>query len=74
MVFLGAGIRLVVFLAVIAALILIPLLTVHRARCRDHGERVTRWYFVAPGKDSARKGCRRVESGLEVLLDQVGLR
>jgi hypothetical protein len=71
---LGTGIRLAVIVALTAALMAIPLLTVHRARCREHGKRVTRWYWVAPGKDAKRRGCVREQDGLSVLLDQVGIK
>jgi len=70
---LGAGIRLALTVALIVGLMAVPLLTVHRARCRDHGKRVTRWYWVAPGKDAKRHGCLREQDGLSVLLDQVGI-
>jgi hypothetical protein len=71
---LGTVIRLFVALAVIVVLVTVPLLLLHRSRCREHGRAATRWTLVLPGKSAKRRGCRKTETGADVLLKSVGLR
>ena len=68
----GAGWRLILMLAVIAALIVSPLFVVYRSKCLDEGERVDEWALVAPWDDPP-SDCRRHQNGFEVLKDEVGL-
>ena len=68
----GTGARLVVFLALIAALAIAPLFLVYRSKCVENGKRVDSWSLVAPWDDPP-ADCRRHQNGLEVLRDEVGL-
>ena len=69
---LGAGWRMILFLAVIAALVVSPLFLVYRSKCLDEGKRVDEWAFVAPWDDPP-SDCRRHENGFEVLKAEIGL-
>jgi hypothetical protein len=68
----GTGLRLVVFIAVIAAIIVGPLFLIYRSRCLEDGKRVSSWSLVAPWDDPP-SDCRGHESGFEVLKEEVGL-
>lgn len=68
----GAGWRMVLFLAIIAALIAAPLFVVYRSKCVEEGKRVDSWSLVAPWDDPP-GACRGHQSGFEVLRDEVGL-
>ena len=68
----GAGVRLVIFFVVIAALAIAPLFLVYRSKCVEDGKRVDSWSLVAPWDDPP-SDCRRHENGFEVLRDEVGL-
>ena len=68
----GAGWRMILFLAVIAALVVSPLFLVYRSKCLDDGKRVDEWSLVAPWDDPP-SDCRRHQNGFEVLQDEVGL-
>ncbi|MEX2195110.1 MAG: hypothetical protein WD844_07470 [Thermoleophilaceae bacterium] len=68
----GAIVRTLLLLALIVAVAAIPLLVVYRSECPgDDGPR-TRWSFVAPFSDPP-GDCRGHQSGVEVVLDEVGL-
>ena len=66
----GFGVVLVVVL--IAAIALIPLLTVYQSKCREGRTDRTRYSFVPPWDEKPR-GCRQHKTGLKVLLEEVGL-
>ena len=68
----GAGWRMILMLAVIAALAVSPLFLVYRSKCVEDGKRVDEWSLVAPGDDPP-SDCRRHQNGFEVLKDEVGL-
>ena len=68
----GTLIRIVIFFAIIAALIAVPLITVYKSRCRENRKDRTRYSFVLPWDDPP-KECRRHQSGLEIVRDYVGL-
>ena len=68
----GAGWRMILFLAVIAALVVAPLFLVYRSKCLEDGKRVDSWSFVVPWDDPP-SDCRRHQNGFEVLKDEVGL-
>ena len=69
---LGAGVRLVIFFAIIAALAAAPLFLVYRSKCVEDGKRVDSWSLVAPWDDPP-SDCRRHQNGFDVLRDEVGL-
>lgn len=69
---LGTGVRLVVSLAMIAAVVAGPLFLVYRSKCVEDGKRVDSWSLVAPWDDPP-SDCRRHQNGFEVLRDEVGL-
>jgi hypothetical protein len=69
---LGTGVRLALFLAVIAAIVAGPLFLVYRSKCVEDGQRVDSWSLVAPWDDPP-ADCRRHRTGFEVLRDEVGL-
>jgi hypothetical protein len=68
----GTLIRIVLAIALIAALAAAPLFFVQRSKCRERGKQRTHWAFVLPG-DEPPRGCRGEQNGLEVLRDYVGL-
>lgn len=68
----GTGLRLVLFIAVIAAIVAGPLFLVYRSKCREDGKRVDSWSLVAPWDDPP-SDCRGHENGFEVLKSEVGL-
>ena len=68
----GAGWRMILFLAVIAALVVSPLFLVYRSKCLEDGKRVDSWSLVAPWDDPP-SDCRRHRTGFEVLREEVGL-
>ena len=68
---LGAGWRMILFLAVIAALVVSPLFLVYRSKCLEDGQRVDSWSLVAPWDDPP-SDCRRHQNGFEVLKDELG--
>ena len=69
---LGTGVRLVVILVVIAAVVAAPLFLVYRSKCVEDGKRVDSWSLVAPWDDPP-SDCRRHQNGFEVLEDELGL-
>ena len=68
----GAGVRLVIFFVLIAALAIAPLFLVYRSKCVEDGKRVDSWSLVMPWDDPP-SDCRRHQNGFEVLKDEVGL-
>lgn len=68
----GTGLRLVLLLVVIAAIILGPLFLIYRSKCVEDGKRVDSWSLVAPWDDPP-SDCRGHENGFEVLKDEIGL-
>ncbi len=68
----GTGIRVALFLLVIAVLVIAPLFLVYRSKCVEDGKRVDSWSLVAPWDDPPSE-CRRHESGFEVLRDEAGI-
>jgi hypothetical protein len=62
-------------LAVIAAVIAVPLLFAYRsADCRSSGGHVeARWRFSLPGHQKRLRRCDRPEQGLHYVLRKVGL-
>jgi flagellar basal body-associated protein FliL len=69
-VFVGTWIVLIVILAVLAAVISVPLFTVYKSsRCQ---ERETRYSFVPPWDDPPRD-CRTNQNGYELIRDELGL-
>jgi hypothetical protein len=69
---LGAGVRLVIFVVVIAALAAAPLFLVYRSKCLEEGKRVDSWSLVMPWDDPP-SDCRGHQNGFEVLKDDLGL-
>jgi hypothetical protein len=66
----GTGVWLVVILAVLAALVSVPLVTVYKSSdCRG---RDVRYSFVAPW-DEPPRDCRKNENGFELLRGELGL-
>ena len=64
-----------VTLAVVVALISIPLVTLYQSSCREGGkrkERETRYSFVLPWKDPPAE-CRNHKSGLDLAREELGL-
>ncbi|HEY2602693.1 MAG TPA: hypothetical protein VGI67_14140 [Thermoleophilaceae bacterium] len=71
---LGTGIRLVLALAVVAALVAVPLLFSYRSRCRSADHQIeAHWRFAVPGHQKRLARCGRPEQGLHYVLRQVGL-
>ncbi|HWH45465.1 MAG TPA: hypothetical protein VNT32_12115 [Thermoleophilaceae bacterium] len=67
----GAGWRFAIILLIVLAMMLMPLLLVHRAEgCAKAGKRDTRWTLVLPGGDPP-EGCRESRSGFDVLKDEI---
>ena len=70
-VFLSTAVRLLVILAVIAAVVALPLFSVHRAECRGGDPR---YRLEAPWEeDEPPRGCDFDQNGFEVLREEVGL-
>ena len=68
----GAGWRMILMFAVIAALAVSPLFLVYRSKCVEDGKRQDSWSLVAPWDDPP-SDCRGHQNGFEVLKDEVGL-
>jgi hypothetical protein len=58
----------VLILAVVAALVAVPLVTIHRSRC----ERAQVRYSFVPPWDDPPAECRGHESGFEILRSELG--
>jgi hypothetical protein len=64
----------VLSLALIAAVIAVPLLFTYRSRCHlDNGRVEAHWRFSAPGHQKRLHGCGRPEQGVHYLLRKIGL-
>ena len=74
-VLLGTGVRLVFTLALIAAVIAVPLLFTYRsADCRSAGGHVeAHWRLAVPGHQKRMHHCDRPEQGLHYVMRKVGL-
>jgi hypothetical protein len=70
-VLLGTAVRLLLILALIAALVAVPLLTVHRAECEGGDPRYRAELPWEEGDSPA--GCDFDQNGWEVLREEVGL-
>jgi hypothetical protein len=68
-VYLGASVRFVLIVAVLVALVAVPLVTIYRSRC-ERGQ--VQYSFVLPWDDPPAE-CRRHESGFEILRSELGL-
>jgi len=66
--------RLLITLVVAAAVIVTPLLVVHRQQCRQGDRLEDVWTVSVPFRAERMPRCRPPESGGEVLLELVGLR
>jgi hypothetical protein len=70
----GTGLRMVLSLALVAAVLAVPLLFTYRSRCHLSGGRVeAHWRFAAPGHQKRLPKCGRPEQGLHYLLRTIGL-
>lgn len=69
---LGTLARVLVLLAVFAAIEAVPLFVLHRSKCVVGQRTETHWSFVVPGVGHAPNGCHN-ETGATLLLDAVGL-
>jgi hypothetical protein len=69
----GTGLRLIVIVALVAAVAIAPTLFVYRSRCRSAGHIEARWRVSLPGHQQRLPRCGRPEQGLHYLLRKVGL-
>jgi hypothetical protein len=70
-VFLGTAVRLLLILAVIAALVAVPLLSVHRAECEEGDPRYRVELPWEEGEPPS--GCAFDQNGWEILREELGL-
>jgi hypothetical protein len=64
---------LAITLAVIAALLILTLMSVYRATCGSSDNARPQYIFVLPGQEVP-SDCRRARSGYRILVDELGLR
>ena len=66
---LGTGIRLVLVVVLLAAVVALPLIFIQQSRCP--GEGVS--YAIVPPWDDPPAECRDHKSGLKLILEEIGL-
>jgi hypothetical protein len=65
--------RLALIVALIAVVILVPLLFTYRSSCRSAGHREARWRFAVPGHQHRLPHCSKPERGIHFLARKAGL-
>jgi hypothetical protein len=72
-VLIGLGIRLVLVIALIAAVVAVPLVSSYRSRCRSGRHVEAHWSFTLPGHEKRGRHCSKPEQGLHYAARKVGL-